>query len=456
MNRLLVKSGVAVTLDPELGDIADCDILIENGRIAQIGSRIEAGAGEVVDATGMIVMPGLVDAHLHTWQTGIRGIAGDWSLFEYGRNMHAGLATQFKADDVYIANLVGALNHIDAGVTTLFDWCHNNPTPAHSDRAIDGLLASGIRAVFGHGTPKPKLDEGGVPTNEQLHPREEVARLKAERLTSDDALVTMAMCIRGPDLASVEACQNDIDLARDFGLLASWHVGGRLPFNRKARDGIHRLAASGHLGPHINSVHSNKLDVSELRLLAEAGASFTTTPEVEMQMGHGFPVTGRILKLGCQPSVGIDVESNIGTDVLRQARFALQLARGFANADINASGKEVDGVAIPSRRALEWATIEGARAMRLDHVIGSLTPGKAADLIFIRTADLNLFPVHNPAEAVLFHSTPQNVDGVMIAGRFLKRGGQLLVEDLAKLRDRLVESGRRILHDHARSMERHA
>jgi cytosine/adenosine deaminase-related metal-dependent hydrolase len=456
MNRILVKSGLVMTLDPDLGDIAECDILIEGGRIEQIGRRLDGPAAEIIDASGMIVMPGLVDAHLHTWQTGIRGIAGDWTLFEYGRNMHAGLATRFNAEDIYIANRVGALNHIDAGVTTLFDWCHNNPTPAHSDRAIDGLLDSGIRALFGHGTPKPSIDKGGIPTSEQLHPRDEVARLKHERLASDDALVTMAMCIRGPDLASVEACQHDIDLARDFGIVASWHIGGRMPFNRKAPDGIHRLAASGHLGPHINSVHSNKLGDDELRVLAEAGASFTTTPEVEMQMGHGFPVTGRVLALGRQPSVGIDVESNIGTDVLRQARFALQVERGFANAKVNGEGREVDGVAIPCRRALEWATIEGARAMRLDHLVGTLSPGKAADMIFIRTTDLNLFPVRDAAEAVLFHATPMNVDSVMIAGRFMKRDGKLLVDGLAGLRERLAESGRRILHDHRRSMERHA
>ncbi len=143
------------------------DVLIEDDRIAAVGPRLAAPAGtEVIDASGMIVMPGLVNAHRHTWQTGIRGIAGDWTLFDYGQHMHAGLATRFTPEDIYLANLVGALNQLNGGVTTLFDWCHNNPTPEHTDRAVDALSESGIRALFGHGTPKPQLGEGGVPTQD--------------------------------------------------------------------------------------------------------------------------------------------------------------------------------------------------------------------------------------------------------------------------------------------------
>ena len=448
MNHLLVKNGTILSMDPAVGDMAHGDVLIEDDRIAAVGPRLAAPEGvETIDASGMIVVPGLVNAHQHTWQTGIRGIAGDWTLFDYGRNMHAGLATRFTPEDIYLANLVGALNQLNGGVTTLFDWCHNNPTPDHTDRAIDGLAESGIRALFGHGTPKPQLGKGGVPTADYLHPEEEVKRLRCGRLASDDALVTMAMCIRGPDLASYEATAHDIRLALKYGLIASFHIGGRMTFNRKTPDGVFRLGTEGLLGPHINAVHANKLSDDELRVLADAGASFTTTPEVEMQMGHGIPVTGRVLKAGGRPTIGIDVECNISGELLWAARFALQLQRGLNNLSVNETGEEVSAIAIPARQALEWVTMDGARALNMADRIGSLTPGKQADLIAIRTDDLNLFPSHDPVETVLFQSHSANVDTVLVAGRIRKRGGRLLYPDLAGKKTALAASGNRLLRD---------
>jgi 5-methylthioadenosine/S-adenosylhomocysteine deaminase len=443
-----ITNGRLVTMDPRIGDFSRGDLLIEGNRIRDVAAHIAAPAGtETIDASGMIVMPGLVNAHQHTWQTAIRGIAGDWTLFDYGRSMHAGLATHYTPDDIYIANLVGALNQLNGGTTTLFDWCHNNPTPDHSDRAIDALIEAGIRAIFGHGTPKPRLGKGGVPSDDYFHPEDEVKRLRHGRLAADDALVTMAMCIRGPDLATYDATAHDLNLARKYGLLASCHIGGRMLFNRKTPDGIFRLQQDRLLGPQFNVVHANKLSDDELRLLAEAGASFTSTPEVEMQMGHGLPVTGRILALGARPSIGIDVESNIGGEMLWATRFALQLQRGIDNIAVNDAGREVETVSIPARHALEWATIDGARALGMEHKIGSLTPGKQADLILIRTDDLNLFPSHDPVETVLFHSNSANVDTVLVAGKPVKRAGQLLYPELAPKKAALAESGERLLRE---------
>ncbi|HVZ53434.1 MAG TPA: amidohydrolase family protein [Pseudolabrys sp.] len=448
MRTTLIKNAAVLSMDPALGDLSDGDILLAGDRIAAVGAKLDAPEGtEVIDARGMIALPGLINAHQHTWQTGIRGVAGDWTLTDYGRHMHAGLATRFTPNDIYLANLVGALNQLNGGVTTLFDWCHNNPTPEHSDRAIDGLSESGIRAVFGHGTPKPKLDEHGVPTQEYLHPEDEVKRLRHGRLASEDALVTMALCIRGPDLSSYEASAADLKLARDYGVVASCHIGGRKRAVRKTPDGIAQLAAAGLLGPDFNLVHANKLSDDELRVAADAGTSFTVTPEVEMQMGHGLPVTGRLLKLGARPSVGIDVESNISGELLWAARFALQVQRGLDNAAAHAQGSELAAVSISSRQALEWVTIDGARALRMEHKIGSLTPGKQADLILVRSGDLNLFPSHDPLETVLFHSNSSNVDSVFVAGQALKRNGALAYSQLGRKKADLLDSGKRLLRE---------
>jgi len=445
MTKLLIRNGTVLSLDDDVGDRPGCDVLVADGRIAAIGIDLDAACAEIINAEGMIVMPGLVNAHMHTWQTAIRGIAGDWALFDYGRNMHAGLASRFTPEDIYISNLVGALNQINCGVTTLFDWCHNNPTPDHSDRAIDALQESGIRAVFGHGTPKPKLNAAGIPTEEHLHPEDEVRRIRAERLPDDSGLVSLAMCIRGPDLSTYEASAQDIRLARKYGLVASMHIGGRMLANRKTRDGIEQLARAGLLGPDINIVHGNKLTDTELTLLAEAGASFTTTPEVEMQMGHGLPVTGRVIARGRQPSLGIDVETNIGSELLWAARFAMQLQRGLDNIAVNDSGSEVEAVSIKARQALGWLTIEGARALRKEKEIGSLTVGKQADIVLMRAGDLNLFPSYDPAETVLFHAHSGNVDTVIVGGRVVKRNGKLLYRDLEAKKAALAEAGQRLL-----------
>ena len=444
----LIRGGTLVSTDAEVGDHASADILVADGVIRNIGRDLAAPEdAEILDAGDMVVMPGLVDAHLHTWQTALRGIAGDWSLTDYGRKMHTGLATHFTPEDLYIANLVGALNQIDSGVTTLFDWCHNNPTPAHTDRAIDALVESGIRAVFGHGTPKPNLGAAGVPTSELLHPEDEVRRLRAERFADEDALVTLALCIRGTDLASFEAAAHDIRLARKYGAIASAHLGARLPHNRKTRDGLFRLAEAGLLGPDFNAVHANKLGDDELRVMVDAGCSFTMAPEVETQMGHGLPITGRLRTLGAAPSIGIDIESNISSEMLWAGRFALQLQRGLDNLALNQAGKEADAVSLGARDALAWVTIEGARALRMDDRIGSIAPGKQADIILIRKNDLNLFPCNDPVETVLFQSSSANVDTVMIGGRIVKRGGKLAYDDLDRQKQALAESGRRLLHD---------
>lgn len=445
MAKILIRSGTILTMDPALGNMLNADLLIEDGRIAAVGRGLHVPSGEVLDAGRMIVLPGFVNAHLHTWQTGIRGVAGDWSLTEYLAAMHQTLAARFIPEDIYLANLVGALNQINAGATTIFDWCHNNPTPEHTDRGIDGLSEAGIRAVFGHGTPKSKEREGDLPLSHRPHPAAEVQRLRKGRLSSDDALVTMALATLGPDLSVYEVCAADVHLAREYGLLWSAHIGGS--FQRLVEDGVYRLAKDGLLGPDFNAVHANQLSDEELRVLADAGASVTSTPEVEMQMGHGKPVIGRLLAAGGRPSLGVDVESNISGDMFTVMRMALQFTRATDNQKILDGRHSPSTVSLSAKQALAWATIDGARALRLDHKIGSLTPGKRADLILIRADDLNLFPVNDALETVVFQASFANVDTVFIDGQAVKKGGKLVYPKLAQKMEALAESGRRILRD---------
>src|SRR6202035_2437875 len=221
MSRMLIKGGCVVTMDARLGELPQGDVLIENGRIAAIAPRLDAPAGaETIDASGMIVMPGLINAHVHTWQSALRGIAGDWTFARYMQAMHRGLATLFGPDDIYIANLMGGLNQIHCGTTTLVDWCHNNPTPDHTDAAIDGLDEAGIRAVFLHGSPKPNPKPGQRHFSEIPMPRSEVRRLRAGRFAGDDGLITFGLAILGPYYSTDEVTREDVMLARELDLIA--------------------------------------------------------------------------------------------------------------------------------------------------------------------------------------------------------------------------------------------
>jgi 5-methylthioadenosine/S-adenosylhomocysteine deaminase len=154
--KTVIRNGAVVTLDAALGDIAGGDVLIEDERILEVGRNLALDGAQVIDASSMVVMPGLVNSHIHTWEIGLRGIGADWiSARDYFAHIHGNLAQRYRAEDNYVANLVGALAQLNGGTTTIFDWCHNLTSPEMSDASLDGLEQSGIRAVFGHGTAKP-------------------------------------------------------------------------------------------------------------------------------------------------------------------------------------------------------------------------------------------------------------------------------------------------------------
>lgn len=445
MARTLIKSGMVVTMDAGVPDLGRGDVLVEDGRIAAVGAAIDAGDAEIVDAARCIVMPGFVNAHIHTWQTALRGVAADWTIPHYLHTMHAAIAPAFKPPDIFVSNLAGALNQLNSGVTTQVDWCHNNPTPEHTDAAIDGLLESGVRAVFLHGSPKPDPKPGQKHFSEIPHPRAEIERLARGRLAAREGLVTLGMAILGPAYSTYEVSRHDLALARELGMVCSMHVGGGV---MRTPDGFPRLVAEGLVDERVNIVHGNNIADAQLGPLIDNGASVTVTPEAELQMGFGDCLTGRLRALGAAPSIGSDVESSLGSDMFTNMRIALQAQRNLDNQMVIArSGRAPERISIPCREALHWATINGARMVGLDDRIGSLTPGKAADIVLLRADDLNLLPVVDPVNSIVLHAGIANVDTVMVAGRVVKRQGKLLYRDLARRKAELAETSRRILGD---------
>ncbi|MFZ9665882.1 MAG: amidohydrolase family protein, partial [Limnohabitans sp.] len=387
-----------------------------------------------------IVIPGLINAHLHTWQTALRGVAANWTLLEYFQKMHAGLATVFAPEDLHIATLVGALNQLNHGTTTLVDWCHNNRTPAHNDAAIDGLLQSGIRAAFFHGTPKPDPKPGETPFWEVPHPRAEVERLL--RAHQGRSLLSIGAAVLGPHYSTLDVALHDFRMARDLGVIASLHQGGG---PARTPHGWDKLQAEGLLGPHVNIVHGHALNDAQLKTFCDLGMSFSAAAESEMSQGHGHPLTGRLRALGHAPSLGVDLESVMSGDMISQARIALGIQRSLDNVAYRAEHNTVPSTStIPAREALQWVTVEGARMLGQLDRIGSLAAGKQADLVMIRASDLNMQPVHDPVSSVVFQTSLANIDSVMVAGQWKKRHGQLLGVELAPKLELLRASGRKI------------
>ena len=447
MNKILVKSGNIVSMDPAIGDLAGADILVEDDRIAAVAKNIEVEGADVLDASRMIVLPGLINGHLHTWQTGLRGLAADWTVAQYMQAMHRGLATLYRPDDIYVGNLLGALNQINNGATTLVDWCHNNPTPDHTDAAIRGLEEAGIRALFLHGSPKPDPKPGQKHFSEIPMPRSEVARLRKTKFSSDTGLITFGLAILGPYYSTYDVTRADLELAREFDLFASMHVGGG---QSKIANGFERLLDAKLVDERTAVVHGNDIRPDTIGRMVDQGATFTVTAEIELQMGYGDPLTGVLSSKNAPISIGTDVEPAVGSDLFTCMRITLQHERNRGIMEsVTRLGSRPQLSALTCRDALSWVTTGAAKIAGLDREVGSLTPGKQADIVMLRADDMNMMPAHDLVGCVVMQASPANVDTVMIAGRIVKRNGKLLFNNLQSKMAALQNSGERIVSDFA-------
>lgn len=432
--RVLIKNGCVLTLDKTLGDFKQADILIEGKKIVAVQPGLKASDCEVIDAADMIVMPGFVDTHRHTWESVVRNVGADWSLVKYlDRMYYGGIGAKLRPQDGYIANLLGALEALDAGVTTLLDWSMIH-SPDHTDELIRGLQESGTRAVFAYGASGDREEWS---RESEIRQSADSRRVKQQYFTSNDQLLTMGLAIRGPEFSAWNTAVDDIRLARELGVLCTMHLGFGTwgPVDRS----IEKLHQAGLLGPDLNFAHANTLSYEEYKLIADSGASISVTPEIEMMMGHGYPATGLFLENGGKPALGVDVVVATGGDMFSQMKFALQAERARLNEKTLSAGEMPVEFTISARDALEFATLNGARALGLNQ-IGTLSPGKEADLIMIRTGDLNMFPVNNPVGAVVQCANTSNVDSVFVAGKAVKRNGKMLNVDLGHLRHLADES----------------
>ena len=415
--RILLRGGTVISVDSTVGDFEAADVLIDGARIAAIGPGLEVETAEIVDASNMIVMPGFVDTHRHMWQGQLRNILPDGLLADYGRDITGAARAAFEPQDAYIGDLVIALGAINAGVTTVLDWSHIGNSPEHTDAAIAGLRESGLRAVYAFG--------GGAPGPANRFP-DDIHRLRAEHFASDDQLLTLAMA------AGTNA--EDWAIARQVGAPITLHVNG----------GGQLLGLAEDMGPDVTYIHAPNLTEAEWQLVADTGGHISIAAPIEMEMGHGVPPIQQALDHGIRPSLSTDVETQMPGDFFTQMRavFTLQRMQALSR---QAAGDDDAPELLNVRDVVEFATIQGAIDNALGTKVGSLTPGKEADIIMLRKDMINVLPVNNAYGAVVHGMDTSNVDGVLIAGRFVKWRGQLVGVDLSRVSRLAHESRDRIL-----------
>jgi len=435
-NRLLLRSGHVVSMDPDIGDLPQGDVLIEDGKIALIDRHIMADA-EVLDMTGRIVVPGFVDSHRHTWEASIRGCAPDATLDDYFVDVLDTFAPLYTPEDVYAGNLAGSLECLNAGITTLVDWSHINNTPEHPDAAIQALTETGIRAQYAYGSANTSLSDYWFDSKIAI-PGDDVRRVRERYFASDDGLLTMALATRGPGFCINDVVTAEWGLARELDVPITVHVAmGRLAGRFGMVKQLHDL---GLLGPDTTYVHCCYFSEEEWRMVADSGGTVSIAPQVETQMGHGWPPVMKAIEYGLRPSLSIDVVTTVPGDMFTQIRAAFAAERARVNAACWQADVPVPETMLTARQMLGIATRNGAHVARLEDRTGSLTPGKRADLVAIDATALNVAPVHDAVAAVTLSADVSNVDTVIVDGVIRKRDGRLLA-DVDRAR-RLVEESR--------------
>lgn len=428
---VLIRGCGIITMDPALGDLVVGDIHIRDGIIVEIGRSLDVPDAEVIEASNMIAMPGFIDGHRHLWEGVVRNALPVEDLDGYFQRVNQGFAPVYTPDDVYLGTLASAVGALDAGITTVFDWAHIQTTPDHTSAAIAALRESGLRTVFGYGPPGHQERGHQWP--------QDVLRLQKEEFSSRDQLITLALASVSPEHCPDAMATAHFAMAREAGIIITVHAAMN-GFGEPNQ--ILRFGKEGKLGPHVQLVHCNTLTPDEWRMVADTGTAVCFTPSSEMQMGQGVPPIQPAIDAGVLPSIGVDVETSAPGDMWTQMRLTYALQR-MQSHELKFAGKEAPRC-IDCDDLLQYATVAGAINTRLQDKVGTLTPGKQADIILLRADLSNVMPVNDMKSAVALGMDGRNVDTVMVAGKVMKRGGNLVGVDLAAINARLYEARDRL------------
>jgi 5-methylthioadenosine/S-adenosylhomocysteine deaminase len=446
VHELLLKGGLVVTVDNSFGDLPDTDVLIRDGVIVEVAPGLSTSSkkAEVIDCKGRLVIPGLVDTHRHVWQGAIGTFTPQMTGAGYGPAVLNGISTRYEPEDIYAGALWGALQALDAGITTIADWAHNLRSPEHANANLRGLQESAIRGYFLYGGPGPTSDVPNPP-----HPQD-ARRMRDEHFPKGvNGRLRMGMALRGPCFTSAERNAEDFRFARELGLPISTHVG-----MAGTSDAIIVLDRFGLLGDDVNYVHANMMTEKEFDLIAKSKGTISITPSTDMLMQFGtYPATGDALQRGIRCGFGVDTICSCGTDIFSEMRLALAAERSRANAPALAKGQQVTIVALHQRDMLRLATIDGARVWNMEKEVGSLTPGKQADVTVIDMRSPHLDGYGDSIATMVLGAGPADVETVIVGGDILKRDGKLMGEHIGKARKLMLESRERLRAREAAAQE---
>ncbi len=435
--ELLLKGGYVVTGDDAIGDLPDGDVLIRDDVIVAVGGDLSPTSddAQVIDATGRLVIPGLVDTHRHVWQGAIAAYTPQITGAGYEPIVLGGISPQYSPQDIYAGALWGSLQALDAGITAIADWAHNLQSAEHADANLRGLQESGIRGYFLYGGPGPEADEPNPP-----HPQD-ARRMRDQHFPNGvNGRLRMGMALRGPAFTSEARNTEDFNFARELGLPISTHVG-----MAGTAGAITMISRNGLLGSDVNYAHGNMLTDEELDLIASSNGTLSITASTDMLMQFGtYPATGRALERHITCGFGVDTICSCGTDLFSEMRLALAAERSRANADALAKGQRVPNVALHQRDMLRLATIEGARVWNLQDEIGTLTPGKQADVAVIDMRSPHLDGFGDQIAMMVLGAGPADVETVIVGGDVVKRDGKLAGDHVARAAALMRESRERL------------
>ena len=423
--RLLLKGGTIISMDRGIGDLARGDVLIQGTKISAVAPDIAANGARVMDAADMILIPGLIDCHRHSWEGQLRRINPDaQTLADYSNATHLSFATHYRPQDMYVGGMITALGCIDAGITCVIDNSHNARSAAHSDAAVEALIDSGIRGVHASGAPQAGNWDHQWP--------QDLARLQKKYFTSNDQLVTLRM-FSAPD-------KDNWQFARRLGLRITTEFQG--PQQAALLDPLWQEKL---VGPDNTFNHCGALPERTWQILRESGANIDVCPRSDAQyaLGEGVSAYQHALDHGMKPGFSVDNETSYSSDMFAEMRTAFLMQRAMLQ-NRRFAGEHNLPKPVNVRDVLECGTVNGAVCAGWGGKIGTISPGAEADIVMIRADDINLYPSNNALGTVVQAADRSNIDTVIIGGRIRKQGGRIIGLDMAKLK-RMVEESRRYL-----------
>src|SRR5579871_621760 len=424
--RILLKGGTILSMDPNVGDFVRGDILIQGKKIAAVGANVKVSgpAPRIIDASNTILIPGFIDCHRHSWEGVLRRIIPNGDIGKYMATTNQGFALHYRPQDMYVGNLITALGCIDAGITCIIDNSHNARSAAHSDSAVQALIDSGIRAVHASGAPQAGNWDHQWP--------QDLERLQKRFFASDDQLVTLRM-FAPPN-------RENWIYARKLGLRITTEFQGP-----QAAMALDSLWQDRLVGPDNTFNHCGALPERTWQILRESAATIDVCPRSDAQygLGEGISAYQHALDHGIKPGFSVDNETSYSSDMFAEMRTAFFMQRA-ALQNRRFSGEQNLPGPVNVRDVLQCATMNGALCAGLPDKIGSISPGKEADIVMIRADDINLYPSNNALGTVVQAADRSNVDTVIIGGRIRKQNGRIVGLDMNRLK-RMVEESRSYL-----------